>query len=341
MRAIESLDSIKFDELLERLKGMGNRLLLVRASGENILLHGGGRVVKRYTEPPEELRNVEIVELGKFEFLDYLQGEEPKDAPTAVEFSYSLDAPSDIYLRLEEALPRAVSKAYRALGVAVGKAELEASRRYGATGRYILLVKANIEAFSTDKAEKTELARFLSEAISRETGFDTRVVIREFNLTRTSRKPVLKVSAPWTHAHVRGGRVLKVPLGGKETSAINREKVEAEVEKILREADIGGLAEKLKEGGGKEISARMLEAFLLERISEVEKVKVNWIRVPTGEGGKFKVIIGASRKSRSWSDTEIAEMIGRSIAAAEREGRVKGLAFKVSSAFLVLEDDIY
>ncbi|NJE01060.1 hypothetical protein [Thermococcus sp. JdF3] len=340
MRAIESLDSIKFDELLERLEDMGNKLLLVRASGERILLHGGGRIVKKYTEPPEELRNVEIVELDKFEFLDHLQGEaESRGTPTAVEFSYSLDAPSDVYLRLEEALLKAVSKAYKTLGVAVGRVELKASVRYGATGRDILLVRGNVEAFSAGEVEKTGLARVLSEIISRETGFDTRVVIMEFSLTRTPGKPVLKVPAPRTH--VRGGRVLEVPLGGKDTAAINREKVEAEVERILREAGIGELAGKLKESGGKGVSARALEAFLLERLSDAEEVKVNWVRVSPAGNGEFKVAIGASRRSKSRSDVEIAEMIGKSIVAAEREGRARGLAFKVSSAFLVLEEDIY
>ncbi|CAD5244080.1 hypothetical protein [Thermococcus camini] len=339
MRAIESLDSIKLDELLERLGDMGNKLLLVRASGEKILLHGGGRIVKKYTEPPEKLRNVEIVELDKFEFLDHLQEDESRDTPTVVEFSYSLEAPSDVYLRLEEALLKAVSRAYKTLGVAVGQAELKASVRYGATGRDILLVRGNVEAFSTGEVEKTNLARVLSEAISRETGFDTRVVIRELSLTRTPGKPVLKV--PVARTHVRGGRVLEVPLGGKDTAAINREKVEAEVERILREAGIGELAGKLKEGGGKGVSARALEAFLLERLSGTEEVKVNWVRVSPAGNGEFKVAIGASRRSKSRSDVEIAEMTGKSIVAAEREGRARGLAFKVFSAFLVLEEDIY
>jgi hypothetical protein len=340
MRVIESLDSVTFDELVERLKSMENRLLLVRASGEKILLYGSGRIVRKYTEPSEELRNVEIIELDKFEFLEYLQETvESRNIPKVVEFSYSLDAPGDVYLHLEEAILRATSRAYTALGVAIGTAGLKASVRYGATGRDILLIRGNLEAFSAGEVKKAELARFLSDVISRETGFDARVVINEFSLTRTPGKPVLKVPAPWTH--VRGGRVLEVPLRERGTVPINRKKVEEEVEKIFREAGIGELAGKLKDGGGKGVSARTLEAFLLEKLSRFDEVEVNWIRVSPVGSGEFKVAIGTSRKSRSISDVEIAEAIGRHLTSAEREGRVRGLPFKVSSAFLVLEEDVY
>ncbi len=340
MRVIESFDSITFDELAERLKSMENRLLLVRTSEEKILLYGSGRIVRKYAEPPEELRNVEMVELDKFEFLEYLQGTmEFQNVPKAVELSYSLDAPDDIYLHLEEAILKAASRAYTTLGVAIGTARLKASVKYGATGRDILLIRGTLEAFSAGEVKKAELARFLSDVISRETGFDAKIVINEFNLARTSEKPLLKVPAPWTH--VKGGRILEVPFRERGTAPITREKVEEEVEKIFREAGIGELAGKLRDGGGKGVSARTLEAFLLEKLSRFDEVEVNWIRVSPVGSGEFKVAIGTSRKSRSRSDVEIVEEIGRSLTAAEREGRVRGLPFKVSSAFLVLEDDVY
>ncbi len=75
---------------------MGNRLLLIRISGKDAFLYGNGRVMREYIDiPPRDLRDVEVVELDKFEFLDLLQGEaEPKRTPPmTVEFSYSLDAP--------------------------------------------------------------------------------------------------------------------------------------------------------------------------------------------------------------------------------------------------------
>lgn len=340
MRPIKSLDSVGFDELLGILNGMGNRLLLIRISGKDAFLYGNGRVMREYINIPRDLRDVEVVELDKFEFLDLLQGKaEPKRTPMTVEFSYSLDAPKDIYIHLEDALLKAVLKAYKTLGIAIERADLKASIRYGATGRDILLIRGNVKGLSSSEVEKTELARVLSDVVSRETGFDARVLLRGFDLVKTRGKPLLRVSAP--RAHVRGGRVLEVPLARNVAPSLNRDKVQAEVERILEEAGIEELAGKLKRDTERRVQTGAIEAFLRERLSGIRDVQVNWIKVsPEGDGG-VKVAIGASRRSKSRSDVEIASMVGKEIEAAQREGRARGLAFKVSSAFLVLEEDVY
>ncbi|ASJ10143.1 hypothetical protein A3L12_01945 [Thermococcus sp. P6] len=347
MRVLQSIDSTDFDGLVRLLEGMGNRLVLVKASGKKVLLYGSGRVVRKYREPEGELRDVEIVELEKFEFLDLLtEGEEEKaeepseDTKTGpVTFSYSLEAPKGLYLSIEAGLLKGVSKAYRDLDVAIGDARIKASVIYGATGRDILFIRARLKAFSAGEVGKRELERVLSEEISRETGFYTRAIVEELELEKVPRKPLLKL--PSRQINFRGGRIIEVPLGRGKSPGIDRKRVEAEVERLLREAGVEELSEKL--GGGKKgrVSIREIERLLLERLSGVRGMKVNWVRVsPLGDDG-FQVAVGASRTSRSTSDTELSRLVGEAIKMAEKDGRVRGVAFRVEEAFLVIEKDVY
>ncbi len=182
-------------------------------------------------------------------------------------------------------------KAYKTLGIAIERADLKASIRYGgATGRDILLIRGgNVKGgLSASEVEKTELARVLSDVVSRETGFDARVLLRGgFDLVKTRGKPLLRVSAP--RAHVRGGgRVLEVPpLARNVAPSLNRDKVQVEVERILEEAGIEELAGKLKRDTERRVQTGAIEAFLRERLSGIRDVQVNWIKVspPGGTAG--------------------------------------------------------
>ncbi|ASJ09064.1 hypothetical protein A3L11_07410 [Thermococcus siculi] len=350
MRAVKSFDVVSRDEVLRFVGSMGNRLLLCRVSGREAFLAANGKIVREYIDPGEVLKDVEVFELDKFEFLDYLEMESPRVAgetdrqrprPKRVEFAPVLEAPNDLYLRIEEALKKAVLNVYKRFGVAVETAKVKASLTYGVTGRDILILRGSLKAYGTEEIGKNELAGMLSRVISQETGFEVRVILTEMEFIRVPSKPILRVEA--SGPSIRGGRVVEIPVGSKGRffgRRIRKERIEAEVEKLLRESGVSELALKLKEGNPTGTNERAIEGMVLERVSSLKEIEVRWVRViPDGNG--LRLAIGAARRSRSRSENDIAKELASLIKSLEGEGRAKGIPFSVSSAFMILEDDIY
>ncbi|ASJ12308.1 hypothetical protein [Thermococcus thioreducens] len=343
MRTIESVGHTRFNDLLDKLRKMGNRLILVRASGEDFILFANGKVLRQFSER-ELLKDVEIFELDKFEFLDYLeQGDKTKNTaqyPKSVEFKCLIDCPSELKIKLESAVRKAVLKAYKQLDVAVENTQLKASIRYGATGRDILLVSGSLKAYSTKDVEKEELVKILNKVISEETGFYTRVHIRDFELVKTLKKPVFKVSAA-SLPHFRGGRVVEIRFAEKKSRIpLKKSRIEEEVERMLAQSEVDELRKILKTEKRTAPDGKV-ERIVWDNLSSIKGLRLNWMRVLPDTDGGLSVAIGISRKSRSLSEGQIINLIKSSLKNAEKTWRTRGLPSRISSAMVVFEEDIY
>ncbi|NJF25461.1 hypothetical protein [Thermococcus sp. Bubb.Bath] len=278
--------------LLESLRPFFGRPLLVVVNGRRaFLVDGSGKVIPIESHLSENLENVEVYSLEKLEFLELLHpsngAEKKKSTPSAVVFKYSAslsNLPAEIALRVEGAVPRIVKGAHFS-GIAIERMALNGKLLHGVTGRDILRLRVSARGYPSVSAPEDVLKSIISDFLGEETGFETRVIMRDCSFEVVQKVPPVRLRTQVPG--FRSGRVLGVPLHSSDVSAprLNRAQVEKEVERILSEAGVEELLDELKDASsGKDISLGRVSSAIRDALSSMKGVSLKDVRL--SEGGK-------------------------------------------------------
>ncbi|AIU70417.1 hypothetical protein TEU_08775 [Thermococcus eurythermalis] len=352
MRALKSIPEVNKSELLEYARKEGG-LMLVVAGGRPIAALSNGEPVYSPVEVPEVLRDVTLYRIDKWELLDLIHGElelpqtagTPSEAvPRVVDFSMSLDLPPELMLKVENAVLDFVKKLSRGGRVAVASIRADGRVLQGVTGTNILALSVSAEGYATEDVPLDVIAREMGVIIERAVGFKTRVHVKEANFRVVPRLPLVKFRRK--AVDFKGGRIIEVSLhAGKGAGLkIDRAKVEAEVEKLLREAGISQeFVEAAKGDGGHEsgeTDVGKIEREVLNQFSAVRGISVNWVEVVKAPSG-YRVVVGVDRTSKSLSDSKLEETAKGALKRVEEGINALGRGARIEKAYIVIERDIY
>ncbi len=352
MQALESIPEVDRSELLEYAMKEGG-LILVVAGGRPVVVLSNGEPVYAPTDVPQMLRDVSLYQIDKWELLDLIHGElelpqmteEPSETvPRVVDFSMSFDLPPELMLKVENAVIDFVKKLSREGRVAVASIRAEGRVLQGFTGTNILAIGVSAEGYATEDVSRNAIAREMSATIERAVGFKTRVHVKEANFRVVRRLPLVKFRRK--AIDFKGGRIIEVsPHTGKGAGLkINRAKVEAEVEKLLEEAGISQeFVESAKGNSGRDslrADVGKIERGVLNQLSTVRGISVNWVEVVRGSSG-YRVVVGVNRTSKSLSDSRLEKIARGVLKGVEEELKALGMDARIEKAYLVIEHDIY
>ncbi|ASJ03542.1 hypothetical protein A3L09_09885 [Thermococcus profundus] len=345
MRKVLELPEITLEELDSRIKGLPSKLYLLKADGTRIMLIDGvGKRFPLVNTLPRVLSKVELYELDKFEFLDLLNSPSPEpvppSSPNSVTFSYSTgfsDLPPSAALKIESTVQRIVKRAY-SRGIAIESLELSGSLRQGVTGRDILRITAKVSAYTVLESPGDELRRIASEILSRETGFETRVLVRgEFK--RVTKLPSVKVDV--SGFTFRGGEIVEISLRGgsqgSERLKVNRSALEMEVERMLKEAGIDKIAENIKSTKSSEgISLRKAASVIRDSLRSLKGLALLDVGLMPGLNG-HKVVVRVKKEGKD-STSAITSMVSEALKSSQGRLRALGLPIELEKAYLIIEE---
>ncbi len=282
--------------------------------------------------------------LDKLEFFELLHpsgGEGGKEStPSSVAFKYSTslsNLPAEIALRVEGAVPRIVKRAYSS-GIAIEHMVLYGKLLHGVTGRDILKLRVSTRGYSSVSAPEDVLKSIISDFLREETGFETRVVMRDCSFEVVQKVPPVRLRAQVPG--FRSGRVLEIPLHSLDVLAprLNRAQVEEEVERLLSEAGVTELIGELKDTSrGKDVSLSTVSSTLRDTLSSMRGVSLRDVRLSEGENG-YRVFISLSREDRISSETLVSS-IREKLKDAERTLKARGIPIKIEKAYAILEGE--
>lgn len=352
MRALKSIPEVNKSELLEYAAEKGG-LILIWAGGRPIAVLSNGEPVYTLDDIPPVLRDVTLYQIDKWELLDLIHGEleipqtvgtPSEDVPRVVDFSMSLDLPPELMLKVENAVLDFVKKLSRGGRVAVASIRADGRVLQGVTGTNILALSVSAEGYATEDVPLDVIAREMGVIIERAVGFKTRVHVKEANFRVVPRLPLVKFRRK--AIDFKGGRIIEVSLhAGKEAGIkINRAKVEAEVERLLKEAGISrGLIKAMKDESGHENGAAdvgKIERGVLNQFSAVRGISVNWVEVVRASSG-YRVVVGVDRTSKGLADSKLEEIAQETLKRVEEGIKALGRGTRIEKAYIVIERDIY
>ncbi|WP_048151866.1 hypothetical protein [Palaeococcus ferrophilus] len=345
MEEVKSISVISKSALQDHLQRESG-LVLVACEGRPIMVLSSGRLVHVLDEVPTVLKDVSIYRIDKWELLDALNGElklpekvEKSRSPRVVEFSMSLDLPPELSLKVENAILDFIKRLAHS-NLAVSSISASGRVRQGFTGTNILLLRVSMGGYTTGDVPVEALAREMASSVEREVGFEVRVYIKEASFERVSDLPIVRFTRSFVN--FRGGRIIEIPLQrqGKVIPKVDRAKLEAEVERLLKEAGISRELVELTKEGGERVSVGSIEREVMSELSGIRGVSLNWVKLTKGASG-YRVTIGVDRTSRDVTDSELMNVLREALKRAE--GRIKALGRGVGfeGAYLVVERDIY
>lgn len=345
MRRVTGIAQIEPENLNSVIDGLSPGLYLIKANGKPVLLvDGTGRRFPLVEGLSGVLLNVEIHELDRFEFLDFLAGSASKSGPlgvpNSVSFSYSTrfsGMPPSLSLRVEGSVGRIVKRAY-SRGIALESLEISCVLRQGVTGRDILKVTANARGYATVDAPEVHLKRIVSEIISRETGFEVRAVVRG-DFVRVEDLPMMRANV--TGIAVGGGEIVEIPLQRDSTGVgrvrLDRNALEREVERILSEAGIGEIAENLRDTKARgEVSLGEAASVVRDSLSSLKGVTTITVNLMPGSDG-YKAVLRVKR-DRKLSTGTLVSMVSDALKSAQGKIRARGLMVELEKAYLIIEE---
>jgi len=343
--------SVTLNDVEAAAKKMGNMLLVATSEKEVIALFSNGRLIRRLTRSTRIFKTVELHQIDKFEFLDYLsktsddkqirENKATEDTiPKVVEFSYSLDAPSTVYVSIEKALTKFSVDVRRDKKIVLKRAELRCEIITGFTGRDILRVQAQLEGYYSTHVELVDLERILEEKISAETGFKTKVIIEKAQFNKTSKLPLLRVRSSFDF---KGGRVLEIKLKHENGSIVlTRKQIEQEVEDIITKTGLQSLLVVLKRGSTpKHTDLRSVEKGIFQRLQDAKGLNLKWIKLSPVHDNVYTVSIGVDRTSRKLSNEDIKNLVKKHVKEIESDFRIRGEIISFDKIIIIIEKDIY
>lgn len=345
MEELKSISVISKPALQDYLKKESG-LVLVACEGKPVVVFSSGRPVHVLDEVPAVLKDVVLYRIDKWELLDALNGElklpekvEKSRSPRVVEFSMRLDLPPELSLKVENAILDSIKKLVHS-NLAVSSISVSGRVRQGFTGTNIILLRVSMRGFTRGEVDVEKVAREIASSVEREVGFETRVYIAEASFERVSELPIVKFTRGFVN--FRGGRIIEIPLQrqGKTIPKVDKAKLEAEVEKLLKEAGISRELVELTKESGERVSVGSIEREIMGELSEVRGVSLNWVKLTKGTSG-YRVAIGIARTSRDVSDFELANLFKEVLRRVEGEIKALGGGTGFEGAYLVIERDIY
>ncbi len=343
---------------LERVIGRIGVGLFVIATDEGIVAFcSNGRIVKSLMTSDSRLGKVKIYRTDKLEFLGYLERPErwsPPDevipeqrqrrsveVPKTVRFSYSIEAPSSVYVSVEKAITKFALEARQRMNVTIETVELKCTIVVGFTGRDILRVEARLKGYSLGKPSPDDLGTLLARMISKETGFNTRVSVTEVYFTEVERLPLLRIGN--TSVDFKGGKIMEIKLKRQETPmGVMRRQMEREVDELIRRSGLDELARVLKKRSSTpQISVKRVGSYIHQSLMNIKGMNVNWVNLSPSHDGAYTVSVGLERNSGDLSNVDIMEIVKEHVKVAEQECRVMGEPVSFDKVIVVIEKDIY
>ncbi|MDK2868850.1 MAG: hypothetical protein PWP39_85 [Pyrococcus sp.] len=328
-----------------------NKLIVVFSGEYPVLFYSNGTLVKS-SSSQDVLQDVKVCEVDKFEFLDLFMSEPKvsqvdraeKYIPKVVEFSYSLVAPSELYLKILNAIVEFAKFAYRRLGLSIELLDATCRLVSGSTGRDILSVDVEVYGYSSKpenelrEAIRSNFSKLIREIV----GFPARINIKGLEIVHTEEIPKIKIEE--LPVEIKGGRVVEINLREEipHKIKIRRRQVEAEVERIIEESGIREIISSIKDlDSESRINKRKIEEKVKANIDRTIKgIKVNWAKL-SKVGSSYQIFIGIERTSRSIDELKLSDEIKKLIKNVEEEIRSQGNPISIGRAIVIIEKDIY